>query len=175
MRYFLLTLHPAYKAIAPDLLNWYQVIDPQLIHKGKSRRLPQRELIWIRSNRDTVFTDVITFPFLLVSRPLREIIKKYVPHTPFKEIILLDGENELVGLYFLPILDEIECLSDASELSLDRSVVKRGVLKPQAAAGHDLFRIAGLKNAHYAVSLDLAESMIRRSARGLSLTLLEEE
>lgn len=175
MRYFLLGLNPAYKPIAPDLLDWYDIINPKLICKGKSRQLPQRELIWIRSNKDTVFTDIISFPFLLVSQRLRDIIKKYEPHTVFKEIVLLDGDNELVGLYFLPILDEVQCLAETSELSLDKSVIKRGVLKSRLAAGHDIFRIAGLKNTHYAVSLDLAESMIRRGVRGLGLTLLEEE
>ena len=52
MKYFLLHTDPQYTT-APDLLDWRDKIDPRYIRKGRSYRLPQRELLLIRENPDT--------------------------------------------------------------------------------------------------------------------------
>ena len=83
MKYFLLHTDPQYTT-APDLLDWRDKIDPRYIRKGRSYRLPQRELLLIRENPDTVFTDVLSFPFFLVTQLGKDVICLYEPKTIFK-------------------------------------------------------------------------------------------
>ena len=80
MKYFLLHTDPQYTT-APDLLDWRDKIDPRYIRKGRSYRLPQRELLLIRENPDTVFTDVLSFPFFLVTQLGKDVICLYEPKT----------------------------------------------------------------------------------------------
>ena len=153
MKYFLLHTDPQYTT-APDLLDWRDKIDPRYIRKGRSYRLPQRELLLIRENPDTVFTDVLSFPFFLVTQLGKDVICLYEPKTIFKELVLLDRANQAAEVYHLPILDAVDCLAEK--------------LGKQA-----LFFLDGLKNTYVAARLDLVESLLKRGARGIGLTPLE--
>ena len=88
MRYFLLKTDPKYNT-SPVIENWYPKIDVRLIRKETGHKLPKRELLFIQSNPDTIFTDIIDFPFFLGTKMVRDVIKMYEPTTQFKEIILL--------------------------------------------------------------------------------------
>lgn len=67
MRYFLLKTDPKYNT-SPVIENWYPKIDVRLIRKETGHKLPKRELLFIQSNPDTIFTDIIDFPFSLERR-----------------------------------------------------------------------------------------------------------
>ena len=56
MRYFLLKTDPKYNT-SPVIENWYPKIDVRLIRKETGHKLPKRELLFIQSNPDTIFTD----------------------------------------------------------------------------------------------------------------------
>lgn len=172
MKYFLLHTDPQYTT-APDLLDWRDKIDPRYIRKGRSYRLPQRELLLIRENPDTVFTDVLSFPFFLVTQLGKDMICLYEPKTIFKEMVLLDRANQAAEVYHLPILDAVDCLSDQSEWNADRSVLRRGVLRAEKLGKQALFFLDGSKNTYVAARLDLVESLLKRGARGIGLTPLE--
>jgi len=168
LKYFLLETNKLYDT-APDIVDWYGKIDVRNIKTGSSHLLPKRLLLSIAPNPDTVFTDVICHPFLLVSSMVRDTIKLYEPNMVFKEIILLDGANELSSVYYLPILPEVDCLSGESELNLDRSVIKKAVISLPAVGDNSIFKIAGVTGNYIVVRLDLAESILRREARGIGL------
>lgn len=169
MKYFLIRTHPLYTA-APDVINWFSVFDKRNIKPDTSYKLPDRTLLKFRPHLNTVFCDIVSFPYLLVSNIIKELVLLYQPKTIFKEIILMDDQNDLAEVYYLPILPEIDCLHDTSEMNNDRSVIKRAVLDVNKIAGEKFFRIGGLMNAYYIVHVDLAESMLRRGARGVGLT-----
>lgn len=172
MKYFLLHTDPQYTT-APDLLDWRDKIDRRHIRKGQSYKLPQRELLLIRENPDTVFTDVLSFPFFLVTQLGKDVICLYQPKTIFKELVLLDRANQAAEVYHLPILDTVDCLSDRSEWNADCSALRRGILREEKLGNQALFFLDGLKNTHVAARLDFVESLLKRGARGIGLTPLE--
>ena len=69
MNYFLLESDPLYTD-APVLRDWSGKIDRSSIMPGKSHQIPARLILDIYPNSHVVFTDVIDFPFLLLSKPV---------------------------------------------------------------------------------------------------------
>ena len=85
-------------------------------------------------------------------------------------MVLLDYSRGISKLYYLPILQEIECLSEKSELMPNRYGIVKAVLDLNKVGEHSIFKIGGVFDDYYVVRLDVAESFLRREAVGISLT-----
>lgn len=168
MKYFLLKTDDKFD-MAPDIMNWYSVINPKFIRRELSHNLPRREVLLIRENTDTVFTDVIHRPFFLVTTLVRDVIKMYEPATIFKEFVLLDRVNAKSEIYYIPILEYCDCLSPQSELSRDRSVIKKAVIDASKIQDRNIFYFEGVGSLYAVANLDFVESILRRGARGVGL------
>lgn len=172
MRYFILE-NPRNCSKLPDVVNWYSIIDVRNILREKAYLLPRRELLYIRSATDLIWADVICKPFLLLSEMIHDVLIKYEPKTLFRQIILLDEKNAESGTYFLPILEQIDCLHESSELNLDKSVIKKAVLDLSKVGDASFFWIKTVKSTYTVARLDFVESILRRGAQGISLIPLE--
>ena len=82
----------------------------------------------IHESESTVFTSIVDKPFPLVSAEVKEVFDMYEPYIPYKEIILLDQKFQRMEVYYLPILEEVDCLHEKSEYNLDRSLIKKGII-----------------------------------------------
>lgn len=172
MRYFLLKQHAAFTH-APCLINWFNVFDARKLRPETAREIPYRSLIAVKPDAMLCFTDVVLSPYLLLSASLKKVVAAYEPGVQYKDVVLLDKEHEQYELYYLPILEEVDCLHETSECTLDRSRIKRAVFAREKLSARSIFRVGGLKDAHIAVRLDLAESFLRRKAAGMALTEVE--
>ena len=103
MNYFLIETDPLY-VDAPVLQDWNGKIDRTKIKPGLSHQLPARTILNIYPNAHTTFTDIVDFPFLLLSKVCMDVVKLYEPQIVSKQIILLDTENRNKQTYYLPIL-----------------------------------------------------------------------
>ena len=168
MRYFLLKNDPKYNT-SPVIENWYPKIDVRLIRKETGHKLPKRELLFIQSNPDTIFTDIIDFPFFLGTKMVRDVIKMYEPTTQFKEIILLDRKNATSEIYYIPLLEHCDCLAPESELSRGRDTLITAVLDPEKIEDRSIFYLGGFSKLYAVARLDLVESLLRRGGRGIGL------
>ena len=169
MRYFLLKTDPQYDT-APVIENWHPTIDVRLIHKETGHKLPERELLFIRPNPNTVFTDVVDFPFFLGTKMVRDVIKMYEPATMFREIILLDRQNAKSEVYYLTQIEHCECLTAESELSRGRDTLITAVLDSRKIEDRSIFYLDGFSRLHVVARLDIVESLLRRGSRGIGLT-----
>lgn len=59
-----------------------------------------------------MFTSIVDKPFPLVSAEVKEVFDMYEPYIPYKEIILLDQKFQRMEVYYLPILEEVDCLHE---------------------------------------------------------------
>ena len=168
MKYFLIEMDKAI-AYAPNIINWYKNIDINSINKGEFYKVPYRTLLEIENNPNTVFVDIISSPFFLVTKEVSKILSKFEPNLGYKQIILLDKSNQIVKQYFMPILEEYDCLSDQSELNIDKSVIKNAVIDLSKVKDKCLFKIGGVKNKYVVARLDFIESILRRNAFGFNL------
>lgn len=168
MKYFLLSKDKAF-ITAPDILNWYE--DLKLIDEKNLYKMEKRKILKIKGEKRRVWTDVISVPNFFVSKKIKEIIEKYDNKIKFKQVILLDSENETKEVYYLPLLEFIDCLSDKSNIKMNR--IEKGVLEKEKIKDKIIFRIGDVKNRYVVIRLDLAESILRRNARGISLEEIE--
>ena len=74
MKYFEIQDSPELK-YAPQLKDWYGRFDVRDIRIDTFPKLPDMQLFMIEPSENTIFTDIILFPFLLVSQWFRESLK----------------------------------------------------------------------------------------------------
>ncbi|MEH2938400.1 hypothetical protein [Lawsonibacter sp. JLR.KK007] len=168
MKYFLLKTDPQFDT-APEIIDWFKRIDRRNICLGKSHNIEKRQLFFIKENSHTVFPDVLSFPFFMVTEALRDVIRMYEPKTIFKEIVLLGHKYAETCTYYLPILEYVDCLDPASKLTRDRSTILEGIISRRKVDDRSIFYLAEVRNLYTVARLDIVESFLRRGAKGLSL------
>ena len=73
MKYFLMQTDPLY-VDAPVLQDWRGKVDRTKIKPGLSHQLPARIILNIYPNAHTTFTDIVDFPFLLLSKTCMDVV-----------------------------------------------------------------------------------------------------
>jgi hypothetical protein len=175
VRYFIIESDPQFTDL-PYYIGWHQKIDVRYIKKGLTSKLPSRELFYVKPNPNIIFAGVIIHSFtpsILITQEIKDIVDKYQSGNIYKEIVLLDDKNGLTKLYYLTVVDEVDCLHESSGFNRQKTVLEKPVLVYEAIKNRSLFKIAGTYSTYNVVRLDLAESMLRRDARGLRLTPVE--
>lgn len=164
MKYFEIQEAPELK-YAPCLENWYGAFDVRDISLEAYPKLPQRQLFTIEPSEKTIFSDLILFPFLLLSPKVTDVIKMYRERCFYREVILLDQVSGKSELYHLPVFDETDRLlivdkqSDASDEAIDPN--------------KHIFWVRDSLKRHTIISLDLTESLLKREVMGLGIKEIE--
>lgn len=172
MRYFLMGVDPTYR-YTPVVRDWHEKIDVRKISRENESLFSDIELLFIDESPRTIFTDIITFPFLMVSGRVHEVVRLYEPHTIFKKIVLLDCINRKKALYYMPLLEKITCLDPASELNADKSIIRKCILQYPHIKDKGIFFINGVNKQYTVARLDLVESLFRRRAKGIGIKMVE--
>lgn len=120
------------------------------------------------------FMDVLDSQLFMVSHRIREVFTMYEPALIFKEVCIINNCTDEYGRYFLPLLTELDCLSETCVVSPDRSYIKHIKLKHINKAP-SIFKVAGLMTDIVAVRLDVVESLLRRDIRKLVIEPLDME
>jgi hypothetical protein len=156
--------------------DFFQKIDVRKVSAENGETLPHRTLISLHPSKFTVFPDVLCSPVLLVARTAQSIIRLYNEDVIYRQIIYLDKENSLVNLYFMPMLDAIDCLSPYSEyVNEHKSALSKVVLKGSAIKNESLFLVKHPEQRVIIIRLDLAESLLTHKCDGFTLAEIEIE
>ena len=172
MKYFLMQVDKSCNNV-PRLFDWYQVFMTNNIDMEKFGEIADSFLLELQANPDTIFTGLITHPVLLLHADIYGIFERYVPGLPGKRVTLADRLNNLSQLYYLTWLRTIDCLSDKSILSKDTTKYDKLVLDKEKIGRNEIFYPKGHQGTEPIISLDMAESALRRQARGIHLVELE--
>lgn len=169
MMYFIVQTSPLCPLL-PHFLDWKEVIDPQHIKVGHSHHLPVRQKIYYKSEETMVFPDLITYPFRMISPPMKNVIAMYQPETIFKEMVLVDQNSKISGearIYYIPILEELDCLD--RETLAKPGPLKNPAISPYKQISQDIFLVRKGHDAYMMANLDVVESMLRRGVSGIEL------
>jgi len=170
MKFFVLIDSPDLK-YSPKLTEWHKRIDVRNIRIDKYPKLAEQELFIIKSEEKVIFTDIILFPFLLVTPMVKDVIEMYGDTCFFRKIILLDQVHQKSELYYLPILDE----TDKIQLALKnydengQSSNTKTFTNNSFTINKNIFWVRDSMKKHTVISLDLAESLLRRNVVGLGI------
>ena len=153
----------------PRMLNWFEKVGSGPMTSEKFHKLSRITTIDVELWSESIFPDIITHPRFMVANKFTEVLRTYEPGLIFKYIVLFDKQNRRSQMYAMPEIEAITCLSEQSELSLDRSDIKHIVIKEEKVKGRRLFLIGDVKKQYVVVELHLVESLLRREMTGLSI------
>lgn len=170
MKYFELQDTPELK-YAPQLSDWYGKFDVRDIKIETFYKLPKRQLFVIEPSQYTIFTDIILFPFLLVSLKVREVIQMYRERCFFREVFLLDQVSGKSEVYYMPVLDESNRIQLVEKKYINGTCVmdRTKITGEEILIDKNLFWISDSLKRHTIISQDFAESLLRRDAFGIGL------
>lgn len=175
MKYYLLSWEDEGNPV-PRIRNWMEKIDFHTMQQKEIEKLPSRMLLYIEENPDVLFTDIISNPFFMVSEMVWEVMEKYGEKAEHREVILLDTENGLTGIYYLPLLEECDCLSEKSVFNNSRTILHEIVLDEGKLADLPvIFRIADMEKDYVIGRMDFVESILRRGAKGIRIMELKTD
>ncbi|MBW6410332.1 hypothetical protein [Clostridium weizhouense] len=172
MEYFLLKQDEEYTN-APVLMDVFNKLDIRNINLLKAHKIDDIVIFNVKCNDETEFLDILDRNLFLISEGMKKIIKKYNPRILFKTIPLIDLSHERQENYYMPIFEEVECLSEKAELNLNKTVVKKIILDKEKIKGKKIFKIKESEKTLVVIRLDVAESLLRREFKGMCLKRLE--
>ncbi|WP_124065476.1 hypothetical protein [Clostridium sp. E02] len=167
MRYFM--IYADKRNPQPRFLDWYTQMRPGRSDRQIYEELSRQNHFQIELNRELSFMDLICHPCFMVSKELAALIRIYSPEIQFKYATLFDKENRRSAYYQIPNLPELDCLDAKSEVSKDRSVIMKGILKKEKIQMHSIFRLGGIKGRYLVADLNFVESAYRREVMGMRI------
>ena len=160
----------------PRIRNWMERLDYQAVQRRELAKLLERTILFLEENQDTLFSDVIEKPFLLVSKMFWDVSKMYKVPVRGKEMVLLDGVNGFAEIYYMPVYPRYHCLSEETVFNNDYSVIQELILdKEKIKYVPPVFEVAEVEKDYLICRLDFIESILRRGAKGIKLAELKVE
>ncbi|MDE7477110.1 MAG: hypothetical protein K2M91_04020 [Lachnospiraceae bacterium] len=173
-KYFALQDTPELK-YAPRLKNVFGKFDIRDIQLETYPKLPERQVFFVEPSEKNIFTDIILSPFLLITPTVLDVIKMYKELCFYREVFLIDQLQRKSQLYFLPVFNETKKLQVVGK-EYDNGTC---ISKPAERQGEkvfvdkNIFWVSDSLKRHTIISMDFAESLIRREVFGLGLKEVE--
>jgi len=137
MKYFLMGTDEA------NYIHYYinknHALDIRFLTKEKVDRLPLWNVLEMEFPGEGFFPDLLCRPCIMMSEMFMKTVIMYSQETIYRTVKLWDKRNGINATYFLPILEEAECMSEKTEfnsignrvekLVLDRNKMEEGVDK----------------------------------------------
>lgn len=159
----------------PYSINSNRAIDIRYANRENAHRIPDCSIVSMKVPMEVFFPDILTEPFLMVSDTVADVIEMYALGTMFKTIYLLEKESGMHQTYFMPFLEEVECLSEKTKRSRGGTELLEIALRRNAVRGKSIFRIAGFSHVYLICDVGFIESILRRDAMGMTLREVEIE
>ncbi len=144
----------------------------QIAEKKDAERIKDVSIVYVKDKKFSFYPDVIDIPTFLVSQKVKEVFTSYDFSIIIKCVILTGEASDTKKVYWMPLMDCIDCMAPETEYDKDGSL-KKLVLKEAVIKNKKIFRVANLKECPVVINLDIAESLLRRFLSGIRLTKIE--
>ena len=121
---------------------------------------------------NSLYPDVLLAPLYMVEDKIYRVATMYEETLIFKKVSLVNMERSTRKSYWLPLLDRVDCLHSESRFYQDQSV-EHLVLDKEKVRGREMFKIAGIAPNWVVVSMNIAESVLRRDCFGVRFEEIE--
>lgn len=126
----------------------------------------------VKGNEDSIYPDFIQAPVLLASEELHNIFKWYEDTIIYKIAVFTNLELKTQKVYRLVLTDVIDGLSDETTY-FKNGWVENIVLDKEKIKDYNIFQIKAGVEYYFIVSLDVAESILKRSFTGIKFKEVE--
>lgn len=162
MKYFEVSVDTNY--VPPALIEWWGIIDKKTLSHKRAFQMPKNLIFQVEDHMQMVFTDIITFPCLLVSQTVMDVIKMYDSDISSVRIVLFDKSRKRSKLYYLPFLDTVEYHS--SNVNARTPILS---INKKYAEERVVMRTENADKTAIIMRMDLVESILRRETTGIGL------
>ena len=173
MTYYVMRTNPIYNVL-PVPINWYGKINVDDICKEQAHQIADRQVLAIETRENLIWVDMIDQPFPLVNEVIKDVMRLYIPQLKSKQVILLDSQQEQMNRYFIPILPRCCAALKIGQGGANKLLVdlQEYIWIPDM----DAFYVQdSYGKLHVLISLSMAESILRRQAKGIWLEEIEIE
>ena len=146
----------------------------QIVEKQYADDVNDVSIVYTKDKKISFYSDVIDIPTFLVSEKVKEVFLNYDDNIIVKCVILSGENSDTQKVYWMPLMDSIDCMSSETEFYKDGSL-KKLVLDKTKIEGKKIFRVANLKEYPVIIHLDVAESLLRRFLSGIDIIKVEEK
>ncbi|MBU2703400.1 hypothetical protein Ga0466249_004545 [Sporomusaceae bacterium BoRhaA] len=160
---------------APIILDVIKQIQRRYVTPEDADKIAEITVFKLANHDKLDSLDLLDRQLFLLSRLLKDTVKLYVPKLVCKKVLLLNSAKKVQLLYYLPIFPGVDCISDQSIMTPDKSVVKKLVLKRAEIPKQAVFKVRHSHETIIIARLDAAESMMRRRFRGIKMHRVELE
>lgn len=174
MQYFRLTQDPDFLE-APVISDTIQKIDRRYTVPKEAHRIGEHTIFRLSGKETPDFLDLLSRQLVLVTELLKQTFILYLPKLQFKMVILTHQDKKMQQTYYLPIFEPVDCLSEQSIMTPDKSIVRQLVLQKALIPKKGLFRVKHSHETIIVARLDAAESILRRNFRGVKLERIQIE
>ena len=169
MEYFIVEA----KGISPEIKDWYRILNPRIVSEGRYSELPEYLKYTVDPGEDIFYTDIISFPYFMITLEAQRLINVYEPKMEFCDIFLFDLKNRRNKVYMLPYLERIDCFHEDTLYNKGKSKIIKPVIDSNRTGDKHFFRAVGQSQTQAVMSIELVESLLRRNIRGLGLVEVE--
>ncbi len=167
MRYFILEQGEEYNR-NPNIKGWYGKLDQHHI-KQMHARLKDKMIFEVDITEFTLFPDILDKPVLMVSADMKDIIFKYEKQVFFREVLFIDTEGTQRYTYYIPFLPRVDCFTEDACASRNKDGMKNGVVNVDKMWNRHIVEAKATNEQCIVISLDLAESFLRKGLIGIGL------
>lgn len=168
MDYFILRQDDRYTNV-PMIEQLRSQIDTRHLHLSSAHLIPDTSIFYVKTDQETCYLDLLDRQIVLLSKSLKQLVDVYQPNYAAKLAVLIDMKKQQQHEYYLPIFQEISCLSPETVFHNDHKTIKRLVLQENLIPDLPIFQLKESEKPYIIVRLDLAESILRRGYTGIQL------
>ncbi|MEJ8553215.1 hypothetical protein [Tepidibacter sp. Z1-5] len=140
--------------------------------KNQESALNDVSTIFVIGDEDSIYTDFIENPVFLISKELKKVFEMHEHTLIYKTVVLSNIEQQIQKVYHMVLTDIIDAISEKTTY-YKNNWEENIVLDKSKIQNHNIFQIKGVTKNYFIVSLDVAESILRRGFVGVSFEEVE--
>lgn len=153
-------------------LEGFNNSEKMILLKEDEDKFKDTTSVRVNGNENSVYPDLIEAPVLMVSDELHKIFKWYENTIIYKAAVFSDLKMERQDVYRVVLPDILDALSEKTTY-LKNGWVDKIVLDKEKIADYNIFRIKAGVDYYFIVSLDVVESMLKRTFMGIKFKEVE--
>lgn len=165
MKYFRLRPHPSYTD-APHLKKWDHLFKTKAYLQKEFWAIPENMTWTVHANPYMQFPEFIPYPFPLLSIKAWSILKQFHSDIRYRNVILLDRENQIPAPYRLPLLDSFDCIHKDTIYGNTKNEIKTLYIKESKIENRALFFASPLETPLLIGRLDFVEALLQKNMTG---------
>lgn len=141
---------------------------------NRADKVREINIAFAKSEKPLDYPDVVTHQMFLINEKIKKVITIYDKKVKYKTICILNNLCNDYHIYYAPVLEKVECISEKSIASPDKSYIKKLVLLSSQINCYSIFKVSGLTDV-VIFRQDMLESVLRRGIPTFSIVKLEIE